>query len=104
MSWRLVASEGRWYRGKHARPPGIQVQRAGFLLWCDVLSYVPGASCRQGKGITVADSAGKKSKAQTDAKSVKAEKLVADLADRDDFSQWYQHLVYKTELADESPV
>ena len=30
--------------------------------------------------------------------------MVEDLADRDDFSQWYQDLVYKTELADESPV
>jgi prolyl-tRNA synthetase len=71
------------------------------------MSYGPGASRRQGKGIIVADTTGKKSKAQADDKktnSVKAEKLVEDLADRDDFSQWYQDLVYKTELADESPV
>ncbi|HEU4782054.1 MAG TPA: aminoacyl--tRNA ligase-related protein, partial [Ktedonobacterales bacterium] len=55
----------------------------------------------------MADTTGKKSKAQADEKkasSAKAEKLVEDLADRDDFSQWYQDLVYKTELADESPV
>jgi prolyl-tRNA synthetase len=31
-------------------------------------------------------------------------KLVRELADRDDFSQWYLDLVYKTGLADESPV
>ncbi|HKW20106.1 MAG TPA: aminoacyl--tRNA ligase-related protein, partial [Ktedonobacterales bacterium] len=58
----------------------------------------------------MADTTDKKSKAQADdkktnsVKNVKAEKLVEDLADRDDFSQWYQDLVYKTELADESPV
>jgi hypothetical protein len=32
------------------------------------------------------------------------EKLVRELSDRDDFSAWYQDLVYKTGLADESPV
>ena len=47
----------------------------------------------------------KKNKTQTNqAKAQADEKLVEDLADRDDFSQWYQDLVYKTELADESPV
>jgi prolyl-tRNA synthetase len=59
-------------------------------------------SYRQGKVIIVADTTGKKSKAQS--KALVDEKLVEDLADRDDFSQWYQDLVYKTELADESPV
>ena len=57
-----------------------------------------------------AGKSGKSGKAQgteamSDAKNAKVEeKLVEDLADRDDFSQWYQDLVYKTELADESPV
>ena len=50
---------------------------------------------------------GKRGKAQASQGDQAAEaqkKLVEDLADRDDFSQWYQDLVYKTELADESPV
>jgi prolyl-tRNA synthetase len=32
------------------------------------------------------------------------EKFVEDLAEKDDFSRWYLDLVYKAELADESPV
>ena len=31
-------------------------------------------------------------------------KFVEDLAEKDDFSQWYLDVVYKAELADESPV
>src|SRR5260370_36943383 len=31
-------------------------------------------------------------------------KFVEELADKDDFAQWYLNLVYKAELADESPV
>ena len=31
-------------------------------------------------------------------------RYVEDLTERDDFSRWYLDLVYKTELADESPV
>ena len=48
--WRLVASEGRWHRGKYARPPRNQFRRVGFLLCCfRVLSYVPGGGSRQGR-------------------------------------------------------
>ena len=59
----------------------------------------------------MADATNKKNKTQTNqanqtnqTKAQADEKLVEDLADRDDFSQWYLDLVYKTELADESPV
>jgi prolyl-tRNA synthetase len=38
------------------------------------------------------------------AQAGKDAKLVEDLSDRDDYSRWYLDLVYKTELADESPV
>jgi prolyl-tRNA synthetase len=40
----------------------------------------------------------------TDKQSAGDAKLVQELADRDDYSQWYLDLVYKTGLADESPV
>jgi prolyl-tRNA synthetase len=60
----------------------------------------PDALENRGKGMSMAET--KKNKGQSTAPA--EEKLVEDLADRDDFSQWYQDLVYKTELADESPV
>jgi len=43
---------------------------------------------------------------ETKAESATADdaRYVEDLSERDDFSRWYLDLVYKTELADESPV
>ncbi len=42
--------------------------------------------------------------AETEQSGERSGKFVEALSDRDDFSQWYQDLVYKTGLADESPV
>ncbi|HEX6816953.1 MAG TPA: aminoacyl--tRNA ligase-related protein, partial [Ktedonobacterales bacterium] len=55
----------------------------------------------QGTGKAAARDAQAKSKAKGETEE---QKFVEELADRDDFSRWYLDLVYKTELADESPV
>ena len=51
-----------------------------------------------GKG----DAAGAKTTVKTDTKA--EAKLVRDVADLDDYAQWYQDVVYKADLADLSPV
>jgi prolyl-tRNA synthetase len=63
------------------------------------------AGNRQGDG-KPKDQTQAKGKARSEGAQPQAEgeKFVEDLADRDDFSRWYLDLVYKTELADESPV
>ncbi len=41
---------------------------------------------------------------KTESGAADEARYVEDLTERDDFSRWYLDLVYKTELADESPV
>src|SRR5215475_9934902 len=41
---------------------------------------------------------------KTDQSEEAESKFVEDIAEKDDFSRWYLDLVYKAELADESPV
>src|SRR5690349_610588 len=64
----------------------------------------PAANKRQSKGKGGRQAGNSAAGNGTAADETAGAKLVEDLADRDDFSRWYLDLVYKTELADESPV
>ena len=62
------------------------------------------SSASQQKG---AQSAKAKTEKKTETKATreeKQEKLVQDVADLDDYAQWYQDVVYKADMADLSPV